>query len=302
MNTGKKKWAILLIIALVIGTGSYVFANPSLDSSKDTLNSNHSVDSENNQQNKENNTNGNIDVVINQADLNIEDLDNMNVPDNETQILEQIIANASNGTANENGSTVGNVVNSVPGNENNGTGSNVSGNNSGNNNSNNPGYVPPGNTGSNGNTGGNNTGSGSNTGSGNTGTGTNTGGSSSGSTSNPGNSGGNNTDSGSNNGSGSNTGSGSTGEGNNPGDSNPGVTLPSFVFEENGSFSTNTIVINDPNYDHMIVYNWNTGDRDVTYETEYTIEVDNAVYIFIVYDKEGNYHGFTMHHVKAETE
>lgn len=284
MNTGKKKWAILLIIALVIGTGSYVFANPSLDSSKDTLNPNHSVNSESNQNKSD--TNSNIDVVINQDELNIEDLENMNVPNEEAQILEQIIAN--NNTNASNDLAIGNIGNPITNNPNNGSNTNVGNdNNNDTGNNNNPGYVPPGNTGSSGNTGDNNTGSGNNTGG--NGSETNPGdGSSTGSETDPGNTGDSNPD------------SGNTGEGDNNDNTNPGESLPSFVFEENGSFSTNTIVINDPNYDHMIVYNWNTGDRDVTSETEYTIKVDNAVYIFIVFDKEGNYQGFTMHHVKAE--
>ncbi len=298
MNMGKKKWAILLIIALVIGTGSYVFANPSLDSSKDTLNPNHSVNPESNQ-NKENNTNGNVDVANSQDVLNIEDLEAMNVPSEEAQILEQMImnndTNAVINVPNETGATTGNVVNTLPNNENSGVGTTIPGNNSGSNtnnggtNNNNPGYVPPGNTGSSENTGsnpntGNNTGSGN---SGSTGSGTTQGGNT-GTDVNPGNPG-------------DNTGSGTdnTGDSNNPNPTNPSET-PSFVFANDESFTTNTIVVNDPNYDHMIVYNLNTRGRVEVYETEYTIDVEYAVYIFIVFNKDGSYQGYKMYHTKAE--
>lgn len=331
MNMGKKKWAILLIIALVIGTGSYVFANPSLDSSKDALNPNHSVNPESNQ-NKESNTNGNVDVANNQDVLNIEDLETMDVPSEEAQILEQMITNNDTNAVinapNETGTTIGNVVNTLPNNGNSGVststpennssnnlnsdigtnilennnnnntnndvdttipGNNSSNNTNNGNNNNNPIYIPPGNTGSSGNAGsnpntGNNTGSGN---SGSTGSGTTQGGNT-GTDVNPGNPGDN-----------TGSGTGNTGDSNNPNPTNPSET-PSFVFANDESFTNNTIVINDPNYDHMVVYNLNTRGRVEVYETEYTIDVEYAVYIFIVFNKDGSYQGYKMYHTKAE--
>lgn len=291
MNIGNKKWEILLIIVLGIGTGSYVFANSSLDSSNPTLNSDHSVKSDS-QQSLENDFYDNFVLDENQ-EFNFEEIENMDIPDEELQILEDILLNTivnnndseENGKTDTNGVVNSNIVNSTPNNANPELGSNVIDN-----------TTKPSEengTGTSGNTSSNATSEGSSS----TNPEYNPGGNV---PVNPEINPGNNEDKKEDNLNDNNNNNNNNDNNNNNNGNKEEENLdkePGFIFENNGQFSTKTIIINDSNYDHMVIYNLNTGNRDETNETEYNIDMDYAIYVFIVWYKDGSYQGYKMYHV-----
>ncbi len=93
-----------------------------------------------------------------------------------------------------------------------------------------------------------------------------------------------------------------TGNENNPDDNEEKPEEPKyepFVFTPNGTFSSEVIFINDPNYDHMDVYNSASYKTTTIYENTYKINVKNIMYYFIVYYKDGTKNDFVMFHKEA---
>ena len=65
------------------------------------------------------------------------------------------------------------------------------------------------------------------------------------------------------------------------------VLAASFDFVNGASFNTSNIIIKNPNYAYMTVYNWQTKETDRTEQNTYTVS-DNTMYTFTLYDKNNN--------------
>ncbi len=90
-----------------------------------------------------------------------------------------------------------------------------------------------------------------------------------------------------------------SGNENNPGDNEEKPEEPKyepFTFTPNGTFDTEVIYINDPNYDHMDIYNSASYKTTTIYENMYKINVKNIMYYFTVYYKDGTKNSFVMYH------